>query len=165
MNNKLATPLSRFKSVVILLMVFGLSACVNFGGPQGQASHQQNPWADLPPYEWPPFQQSYAEDLNLGPAPRGLLEEADNHYEGGRMGASAAALERALRLAPRSPVLWYRLAGLRAAQGDYAAANRLSEKASSLVTAASGERVGYWLDWLNQWLLDQLRPAQTGHQF
>lgn len=149
------------KALVTIVLVAVLTSCASLGRSPGAGNYEQNPWADLPPYEWPPFQQSYAEDLNLGPAQRALLQEADAHYEQGRAGASAAALERALRLAPRSPVLWYRLASLRASQGDYAASNRLSEKARSLTNADSSLRLQSWLNWLNQWLLNQLSPQSS----
>lgn len=119
-----------------------------------------NPWANQLPYEWPPYQQGDAGDLALGPAPRALLEEADYHYEMGRFDSCAASLERALRLEPRAPVLWYRLAALRASQHDYSSANRLSEKSKSLTTSETSKRVVQWLDWLSDWLVARVtRPA------
>jgi tetratricopeptide (TPR) repeat protein len=155
-----ALTVASYRLIALWLLALLLSGCASFGGAGGnQGQAKSNPWASQAPYEWPPYQQSDANDLALGPAPQALLAEADAHYEAGRSSASAASLERALRLAPRSPVVWYRLAGLRASQGDLAAANRLSEKASSLVTTETSPRIRQWLHWLNDWLTSQLRPA------
>lgn len=151
----LKMPLKLAALAVLLL----LSGCATFGGPNAMQDSAANPWSGQPPYEWPPYQQSYAEDLNLGPAPRALLAEADAHYEAGQLESSAAAIERALRLEPRSPVLWYRLSSLRASLGDHSGANRLAEKANSLLDRSSPSRVEQWLGWLNQWLLERLRPS------
>lgn len=148
------------KLTAIAMLLF-LSGCATLGGPSGAREPAENPWKEQPPYEWPPYQQSYADDLNLGPAPRALLAEADASYEAGHVEASAAAIERGLRLAPRSPVLWYRLATLRASQGDYSGAHRLAEKARSLLNSESQPRVAQWLTWFNQWLVERLRSRAS----
>lgn len=150
---------TRIKLVICLLAAVGLAGCVSFGGGSGATVQTSNPWAAQQPYEWPPYQQSYADDLELGPAQRALLAEADAHYEGGRYESSAAAIERALRFSPRSPVLWYRLASLRASQADYSGANRLAEKARSLSNNDATLRVNTWLRWLNDWLVERLRSS------
>lgn len=150
--------MTRFGFVLALLLITSGCASMGFGG--GMAPLKTNPWADQPPYEWPPYQQSNAPDLAIGPAPQALLAEADKHYEMGRYGACAASLERALRLEPRAPVVWYRLAALRASQHDYASANRLSEKATSLTTENTSARVEQWLDWLSDWLVTQLNSPR-----
>lgn len=146
-----------------LLFLFAVmtvvSGCASMGFGGDMAPLKTNPWADQVPYEWPPYQQSDADDLGIGPAPSALLAEADGHYELGRYDSCAASLERALRLEPRAPVVWYRLAALRASQQDYASANRLSEKASSLTTDQTSPRVTQWLDWLSDWLVAQLNSA------
>ena len=145
---------------VLLLVLMLVSGCASMGFGGGMAPIKTNPWADQLPYEWPPYQQSDANDLAIGPAPQALLAEADSHYEMGRYDACAASLERALRLEPRAPVVWYRLAALRASQHDYESANRLSEKANSLTTDATSSRITQWLDWLSDWLVAQLNSPR-----
>lgn len=146
---------------LLLAAVALLSACASLGG--GSAGYaQQNPWGDLPPYEWPPYQQFEAgsrSDLAANDAEKSLLAEADAHYADKRLGASAASLERGLRLSPRSALLWYRLAALRAADGQYMSASRLAEKAQSLLTENSSPRLKQWVNWLNEWLLVRLQPS------
>lgn len=153
----LKTPL-KLAAIAVLLL---LSGCVTLGGTYVAPEATPNPWSGQLPYEWPPYQQSYADDLQLGPAPRALLAEADTHFEAGEVESSAAAIERALRLAPRSPVLWYRLATLRASQGDHSGANRLAEKSRSLLNSESQPRVAQWLVWFDQWLIERLRPRAS----
>mgnify|MGYP005849336681 CR=1 FL=1 len=46
--------------------------------------------------------------------------------------AAAVSLERALRIEPRNPVLWNRLAGVRLQQGQYRQAEQLAAKSNSL---------------------------------
>ena len=147
------------KSAFLFFLALFLSACVSFSGGSNTQRSDINPWASQLPFEWPPYQQSDADDLGLGLAPQGLLQEADMHYENGRMDASAAAIERALRLQPRSTVLWYRLAALKASQGQYEASNRLLEKARSLSRPDTSERIKQWQTWLSRWLLSYVEAG------
>jgi len=79
----------------------------------------------------------------LGPAGEGqggqaetavlaLLAESDQRRRAGEPEAAAAALERALRIAPRDPLLWHRLAGVRLAQRHWTQADNLARKSLSL---------------------------------
>jgi len=61
-----------------------------------------------------------------------LLARADARSEAGELELAAALLERALRIEPRNPWLWYRLAELRLQQGRYTQAISLARKADSL---------------------------------
>ncbi|HFC54124.1 MAG TPA: tetratricopeptide repeat protein [Gammaproteobacteria bacterium] len=61
-----------------------------------------------------------------------LLERADTRMEQGDLAAAAASLERALRIEPRNPRLWNRLARIRLRQGNYSQAASLAAKSSSL---------------------------------
>ena len=61
-----------------------------------------------------------------------LLDEAQRHDAGGDSARAAATLERALRIEPRAPVLWTRLAGLRLGQRQYVLAESLALRALSL---------------------------------
>lgn len=67
----------------------------------------------------------------------GLLAQADQLQRKGELEASAAVLERALRIEPRNARLWSRLAGLRLAQGKSQLAANLAAKSNSLAGADS----------------------------
>jgi len=60
-----------------------------------------------------------------------LLDNALRHTESGNLEAAAATLERALRIEPRNPQLWYRLALIRLDQGQHKLAANLAAKSSS----------------------------------
>lgn len=61
-----------------------------------------------------------------------LLEGARVAEEAGQYGRAAASLERALKIEPRNPRLWYRLAAVRYRQGRLAAAESLALRSLSL---------------------------------
>ncbi|MHB1238420.1 MAG: tetratricopeptide repeat protein, partial [Gallionella sp.] len=60
-----------------------------------------------------------------------LLDRAQTDSEAGQREAAGASLERALRIEPRNPWLWFELAQLRLAQGQYAQAITLARKSNS----------------------------------
>jgi tetratricopeptide (TPR) repeat protein len=72
------------------------------------------------------------------PAPAGspaviaLLDRADQQYRARDLDAAAASLERALRIEPRNPRLWHRLAAVRLEQGQYGQAVQMAGKSNSL---------------------------------
>ncbi len=61
-----------------------------------------------------------------------LLQRAEDQRRAGDPGAAAGSLERALRIEPRNPVLWNRLAEVRAQQHRHAMAEELAAKSNSL---------------------------------
>lgn len=61
-----------------------------------------------------------------------LLNEAKVSYENEQFEQAAASLERALRIAPRNPILWHNLAGVRLAQEDWKRAANLATKSNTL---------------------------------
>jgi cytochrome c-type biogenesis protein CcmH/NrfG len=61
-----------------------------------------------------------------------LLKKAHDQAAAGRMEASGANLERALRIEPQNPVLWQELARVRLAQGQYRQAEHLAAKSNAL---------------------------------
>lgn len=63
------------------------------------------------------------------PAVVALLEEAERQRDAGNLNLAAAALERALRIAPRDPMLRIRLGWLRLEQGDPFQAKELARMA------------------------------------
>ncbi len=65
-------------------------------------------------------------EVPLSPALLALVDRAAEFTADGDLDDAAAALERALRLAPEEPELWYRLAVVRLAQGDLGAAETMA---------------------------------------
>lgn len=68
----------------------------------------------------------------LSPAAASLVATADARLRAGEPDAAIAELERALRIEPRNPRIWQRLAVARLQQGDYAQAEALAGKANRL---------------------------------
>lgn len=79
-----------------------------------------------------------------GPAVVALLDSADGQQQAGDLAAAVATLERALRIEPRNPRLWNRLAGLRLAQGRYTMAEQLAAKSNSLAGSDTGLKRSNW---------------------
>jgi tetratricopeptide (TPR) repeat protein len=61
-----------------------------------------------------------------------LLNDALESYKKKEYEQSSALLERALRIMPRHPILWYNLAGVRLAQGQVKRAANLAQKSNAL---------------------------------
>jgi cytochrome c-type biogenesis protein CcmH/NrfG len=78
------------------------------------------------------------------PAVVGLLGQAEKQANSGDLEAAAASLERAIRIEPRNPLLWYHLATVRLAQQEAAQAEQLAAKSNSL---AAGNRLQQSRNW------------------
>jgi tetratricopeptide (TPR) repeat protein len=78
------------------------------------------------------------------PAVVALLDTAERQANGGDLEAAAASLERAIRIDPRNPVLWYHLATVRLSQGDARAAEQLAAKSNSLSSGSTVQQVRNW---------------------
>jgi len=81
-----------------------------------------------------------AAGLSGSPAARELASSADAAMARGDLTASAASLERALRIEPNNAGLWSRLAEVRLRQGDTAQAEQLALKANGLAGADAALR-------------------------
>jgi len=88
------------------------------------------------------------------PAVVALLGQAEAQANGGDLASAAVSLERALRIDPRNPVIWYHLATVRLEQGEPAQAEQLAVKSTSL---AGGNRIQQARNWR---LIVQARQAQ-----
>ena len=73
-----------------------------------------------------------------------LIETAREAEEARRYGRAAALLERALRVDPRDPRLWARLASVRHGQGRHAEAEALALRSLSLRSGDRGLDAGSW---------------------
>ncbi|MHB1398969.1 MAG: tetratricopeptide repeat protein [Trichloromonadaceae bacterium] len=61
-----------------------------------------------------------------------LLQKSQGQSSAGQLDDAGASLERALRIEPRNPVLWQRLARVRLEQKDYPQAENLAAKSNTL---------------------------------
>ena len=66
------------------------------------------------------------------PAVIALLDETDLRTNQGDLETAADSVERALRMEPKNPWLWHRLAMLKLAQGQWRLAITLAQKSNSL---------------------------------
>lgn len=64
------------------------------------------------------------------PAVAALTEEAEAAGKAGEWDLAAATLERAIRIQPRDPMLWHRLAEARLQQGQFQVAEDLAKKSN-----------------------------------
>ena len=78
------------------------------------------------------------------PAVVALAQRARDDRRAGRHEAAAASLERALRIEPRNPLLWHRLAALTLAAGRPAEAEQLAIRSNSLTRGAPELRRRNW---------------------
>ncbi len=78
------------------------------------------------------------------PAVVALLDTAEHQANSGDLEAAAATLERAIRIDPRNPVLWYHLATVRLSQGDAQAAEQLANKSNSLASGNTAQQRRNW---------------------
>ncbi|MDX1253581.1 MAG: hypothetical protein IDH49_15275 [Gammaproteobacteria bacterium] len=62
-----------------------------------------------------------------------MIQQADRQAQTHKLGVAVATLERALRLEPRNPLIWHRLAVVRLKQGRLAQAADLAAKSNALL--------------------------------
>ena len=74
----------------------------------------------------------------VSPASPTLLNESRSRAAAGRYPQAAAAIERAIRIEPRQPVLWLELGSIRLKEGNLAQAESLGRKALSLSAGDAG---------------------------
>lgn len=73
-----------------------------------------------------------------------LVERADSQYQAQDLDAAAASLERALRIEPRNPQLWHRLAVVRLDQRQFDQAIQMAAKSNSLAGGSRSLQARNW---------------------
>jgi cytochrome c-type biogenesis protein CcmH/NrfG len=73
-----------------------------------------------------------------------LLDQAEQQANAGELEPAAASLERAIRIDPRNPVLWYHLATVRLSQGESSQAEQLAVKSNSLAAGNHTQQARNW---------------------
>ena len=116
--------------IYLLILLACLSACVNldtqFPDQQGGAN------LPLPPVE----DRTSRPNSNGSIVINNILQQANQASSEYRWEDAAVILERGLRIEPRNPLLWQRLAQVRYGQSDYQQAIQLAAKSN---TFAAGD--------------------------
>lgn len=73
-----------------------------------------------------------------------LLTVARDQEGRGDLGGASSSLERAMRIAPREPQVFYRLAQVRLAQGDAAQAEQMAQRGLSYAAGRPSLQAGLW---------------------
>lgn len=103
----------------------------------------ESPAPSLPGPPFPSRESSVSRDSSSVPAkaqeqtPKpvaSLLAKAESEKRAGRLDRSAASLERAIRIDPRNPIPWHKLARIRLKQGHPKQAESMATKSNSLVS-------------------------------
>ncbi len=130
---------SRYVLLTAVLLVLGAGCTPLALRDTGERSGASAPVYDLPQdapeaavEPPPPPVREAPEEISENRATRTLLAQADQLEAKGELEASAAALERALRIEPRNARLWHRLAAVRLAQGQNKQAASFAAKSNSL---------------------------------
>lgn len=111
-------------------------------GPEpGQEARVPTP---MPAIARAPEEDPAAADEAPLPAVVALSQDAARHRRAGDLDAAAASLERGLRIAPRDPHLWQRLAQVRLEQGDARQAEELARRSLGLSGANTALRIRNW---------------------
>jgi len=131
------------------------------GAPSEQdAMQDEESGVIVQPYPSPGADGSVARQAPRAAAPSGtaviaLLDNAGQQSRAGKLDGAAAALERALRIEPRNPEIWHRLATVRLQQGQFDQAAGLAAKSINLAGNNSD------LIARNRALIAQARQRQT----
>ena len=146
-------------------LIFPLIGCVDLSmydqspapvGRPGEApvsgeTAQTWPLESTGPQEVIPTEQTY-ESTSVpsasgasNPAVVALLDGAEDNRRAGRYDLAASSLERAIRISPRDPLLWNRLAQVRLDQQKPGLAESLAKKSNLL---AEGDRQLQYSNWL-----------------
>ncbi|WP_295413638.1 tetratricopeptide repeat protein, partial [uncultured Thiodictyon sp.] len=92
----------------------------------------------------PPSPAEPAAVAGLAPAADGLARQAEQQRQTGDYAGAAATLERSLRIAPREPYLWNRLARVRMEQGLTAQAGQLAARSNDYAGGQAGLKKDNW---------------------
>lgn len=74
-----------------------------------------------------------------------LLAKADSDLQAGHFERSAASLERAIRISPRNPIIWHRLAAVHLKQNNLRQAEAMAIKSNSLISPDTPLARDNWL--------------------
>lgn len=128
------------RGILLVSVILLLSACATQPLPRGPVETREAtparvlppPPASLPPaVEVQPETPPQPPPAAPGTPSSSLLASVDAAIAAGELEQAAALCERALRISPRDPWLWYRLASIRFEQKRYAEVSGLARRAAS----------------------------------
>lgn len=126
--------LGNIAAIATILLATGCAALPPLSPPWTPPAPSQRP-APLPSQE-PEFLPPSAPPAVMAPSENNavvaLLQKSQSQSSAGQLDAASASLERALRIEPRNPVLWQKLARVRLEQKDYQQAENLAAKSNAL---------------------------------
>ena len=142
----------KIKNIVGSVVLLCLSACADLSiYNQAPAPVGQPGQAVFPAYPKPVVDKSTAQEQipatafeqnkvtrqsaagALNPAVHALMESSARQQQSGKLSIAASTLERAVRIAPQSALIWYQLALIRYQQANYDLALSLATKSNLLV--------------------------------
>ncbi|WP_295585454.1 tetratricopeptide repeat protein [uncultured Lamprocystis sp.] len=80
----------------------------------------------------------------MAPAADSLARQAEQQRQTGDYAGAAATLERSLRIAPREPYLWNRLARVRMEQGQVSQAGQLATRSNDFAGKQPNVKQDNW---------------------
>ncbi len=126
--------LGNIAAIATILLATGCAALPPLSPPWTPPAPSQRP-APLPSQE-PEFLPPSAPPPVMAPSENNavvaLLQKSQSQSSAGQLDAASASLERALRIEPRNPELWQKLARVRLEQNDYQQAENLAAKSNAL---------------------------------
>lgn len=138
----------------MVLLTLGLSACADLSmykqvpapmGRPGDATMYPSQQTPSTVKTYPMEEPAQADDNNVygdqskplpetqNPAVLALLDNALQQSDQGQLDVAVSKLERAVRIAPRDPVVWHELAKVRLQQNKFDMAISLAKKSNSLI--------------------------------
>ena len=132
--------MNTLKKVTLFCVPYFLVACTSISPTGSKSGNKQTPDVkDL--ISLPKEKTDATETVKEAPVDKAvqanivvhsLLDRADQQLKGGDQQGAEGSLERAIRIAPRYPESYFRLAELRYQQGKYVQASSLADKSLSL---------------------------------
>lgn len=129
--------------ILLLALLTTLTACSSLGPPTEGSAPVEEISRPVPggnperPTVGPPLPPAFEPSGSAPPPPAtsspaaSLLTQVDTAVAAGQLERAAALAERALRIAPRDPQVWYKLANVQFQQGRYADAEGSAQRALS----------------------------------
>ncbi len=134
----------KFSLLMIFLTV--LAACTRVEQVPPKQQPQAQPAVEYQNLKYRLEQKQEAQPRSevSNPAVVFLLEQAQARSDNGDFEQSVSFLERALRIAPREPIVHYRLAQAHLMQGQASSALQIAFKGKSLVSSGSQLASDFW---------------------
>jgi len=132
--------MQQLKYGLLVLMVTVVAGCAGTGGYSHVPVEEAGSTSEGPTQNPAPGYEPQPSYTNSVPSSRpgenraviALLDTADKQSQNGDYMGAAATLERAIRISPRDPELYYQLAQVRYWQGNYPQTEQFCRKAMTL---------------------------------